>query len=225
MVGPSLAFRNVSVTLGGQDIVSDVSFDLAAGAVHGLVGPNGGGKTTLIRALLGQTPFTGTIGIDGPKEAVIGYAPQSLDLDRTLPFTVLDVLAVMNQRKPVFLGRSKHNARDLDAVIEKVGLTSKARRLFGALSGGERQRLLLAQALFPAPDLLLLDEPTSNMDEAGARLVEGVVAELCAAGVTIIWISHDWDQIRRLASTATIISRKLVAHGPPRDVLTLEAAR
>jgi len=225
MAGPSLHFRNVSVSLGGQDILSDVSFDLAAGAVHGLVGPNGGGKTTLLRALLGQTPFTGIIKIQSPQEAIIGYAPQSLDLDRTLPFTVLDVLAVMNQRRPVFLGRSRVHSKDIDAVVEKVGLTSKAQRLFGALSGGERQRLLLAQALLPAPDLLLLDEPTSNMDEAGARLVEGVVAELCAQGVTVVWISHDWDQIRRHASTATIISRKLVDHGPPRDILTMEMAR
>ena len=225
MAGPSLHFRHVGVALGGQDILSDISFDLAAGAIHGLVGPNGGGKTTLIRALLGQAPFTGTIEIHSQREAVIGYAPQSLDLDRSLPFTVLDVLAVMNQRKPVFLGPSKRHARELEAILEKVGLASKARRLFGALSGGERQRLLLAQALLPAPDLLLLDEPTSNMDEAGARLVEGVVRELCAEGVTIVWISHDWDQLRRLASTATIISRKLVAHGPAGEILTMEQAR
>ncbi|NDA48353.1 MAG: ATP-binding cassette domain-containing protein, partial [Alphaproteobacteria bacterium] len=120
MVGPSLQFSHVSLQLGAQDILSDVSLTLAGGQVHAIVGPNGGGKTSLVRALLGQMPFTGEISIDGAHKPLIGYAPQSLDLDRTLPFTVLDVLAVMQQRRPAFLGRSSANRQEQDDLLERV---------------------------------------------------------------------------------------------------------
>ncbi len=214
MRGPSVRFVGVSVTLGGQQILSGVSFDVAAGEVHCIVGPNGGGKTTLVRALLGQMPFDGTISMEGPRAPVIGYAPQSLDLDRSLPFTVLDVLAVMNQRRPAFAGRSSRCVQGQDEILERVGLRQKSNRLFGFLSGGERQRLLFAQALLPAPDILIMDEPTSNMDEEGSRLVERIVHEICAGGTTVIWINHDLEQVGRVADAVTGISRKVISHGP-----------
>ena len=95
MSGPAIEFGAVNVRLGGQDVLSEVTFAVAAGEIHCIVGPNGGGKTTLVRSLLGQVPYDGKITLDGNANPVIGYAPQSLDIDRTLPMTVLDVLAVM----------------------------------------------------------------------------------------------------------------------------------
>ena len=221
MVGPSLHFSHVNLQLGAQDILSDVSLTLAGGQVHAIVGPNGGGKTSLVRALLGQMPFRGEISFDGVKKPRIGYAPQSLDLDRTLPFTVLDVLAVMQQRRPAFLGRSPVNRQEQDDMLERVGLAHQAKRLFGYLSGGERQRLLFAQALLPRPDLLIMDEPTSNMDLAGSQLVESMVAELAAQGVTILWVNHDWEQVSRVAQTASVINRRVQAHGPAKDIMRM----
>ncbi len=221
MRGPAIHFKNVDVQLGGQQVLSGVTFDVAPGTVHCIVGPNGGGKTTLVRALLGQMPYDGTISFDGPSDMVIGYAPQSLDIDRTLPLTVRDVLAVMNQRRPAFLGRSMRNQAALDTVLERLGLAQKTKRLFGVLSGGERQRLFFAQALVPHPDLLIMDEPTSNMDEAGIRLVEGIVKEISTAGVTVLWVNHDWDQVRRVATTVTVINRKVAAHGAPDTTLPM----
>ena len=217
--GPAVQVRSLSVRLGGQRILQDVTFDVPSGAIHAIVGPNGGGKTTLVRALLGQMPCDGTVTFEADTKPVIGYVPQSLDLDRTMPLTVLDVMAVMNQRRPAFLGRSgKHRALQ-DAALARVGLSGKERRLFGVLSGGERQRLLFAQALVPAPDLLILDEPTSSMDEEGDRIIEGLVQDLARDGVTVLWVNHDWDQVRRIASGVTIIAGRVVGHGPPADVL------
>lgn len=223
--GPAVAIRDLSVRLGGQPILEDVSLDIPAGSIHAIVGPNGGGKTTLVRAILGQMPCDGTVTFESDRKPVIGYVPQSLDLDRTMPLTVLDVLAVMNQRRPAFLGRSGRYRAEQDAALARVGLAGKERRLFGVLSGGERQRLLFAQALVPAPDLLVLDEPTSNMDEEGDRIIEGLVLELARDGVTVLWVNHDWDQVRRLASGVTVISRRVAGHGAPADVLGAAAMR
>lgn len=219
MHGPAIAFRNVGIRFGGQDILKDISFAVKAGEIHAIVGPNGGGKTTLIRALLGQTPHEGQIDVGGGKEFIIGYAPQFLELDRNMPITVRDVLTIMNQRRPVFLGRSGANRPEQDAALERLGLKDKAKQLYGSLSGGERQRVLFAQALVPNPDLLIMDEPTSNMDEAGALLVESIVRELAKNGTTVMWVNHDWAQVRRVADTVTMISRVVTAHGTPETTI------
>ena len=94
---------------------------------------------------------------------------------------------------------------------------------FGALSGGERQRVLFAQSLDPAPQLLILDEPMAGLDKAGGQLMEDLVLELHLAGVTILWINHDWPQVRRIATAVTCISRTVVFDGAPAEVLPAEA--
>jgi ABC-type Mn2+/Zn2+ transport system ATPase subunit len=211
--GPSVHITKLCVRLGGVQLLSNVSLDVKVGEVHCIVGPNGGGKTTLARALLGQIPYEGRIVFDGRPGFVTGYAPQSLDLDRSLPFTVSDLMAVMNQRRPAFFGRGGNRVAEQDAALERLGLSGKSKRLFGFLSGGERQRLLFAQALVPSPDLLIMDEPTSNMDEAGSRLVESIVQDLRTQGATVIWINHDWDQVRRVADSVTLLQGRVAAHG------------
>ena len=207
MTGPAVHLRGVTIALGGTTIVRDLSFDVAPGSVHCVIGPNGGGKTSLMRAILGLVPHAGEIAIQSSAPITLGYAPQSLDLDRTMPLTVRDVMAVMNQRRPAFLGSSRRARADQDAALARLGLATKGDRLFGMLSGGERQRLLFAQALLPSPDLLIMDEATAHMDDEGARLVESIVADLAKHGTTVIWVSHDADQVRRVASATTRIAR------------------
>jgi zinc transport system ATP-binding protein len=217
-IGPSIHIRKLSVQLSGVQILSNVTFDVEGGKVHCIVGPNGGGKTTLIRSLLGQMPYKGKIAFKGMPEFVTGYAPQSLDLDRSLPLTVNDLMAVMNQLRPAFLGRSRNRIAEQDAVLERLGLNGKGKQLFGFLSGGERQRLLFAQALVPNPDLLIMDEPTSNMDRDGSQLVEAIVADLRAKGTTVVWINHDWDQVHRVADTVTLLQGNVAAQGSAKRV-------
>jgi zinc transport system ATP-binding protein len=211
--GPSVHISRLCVDLGGVEVLSDIALDVEAGEVHCVVGPNGGGKTTLVRALLGQMPYRGKIVFDGAPGFVTGYAPQSLDLDRSLPLTVNDLMGIMNQRRPAFLGRARSRIAEQEGVLDRLGLTGKGKQLFGFLSGGERQRLLFAQALLPDPDLLIMDEPTSNMDRDGARLVEAIVADLRARGTTVIWINHDWDQVHRVANTVTLLRGRVAAQG------------
>ncbi|WP_259474076.1 metal ABC transporter ATP-binding protein, partial [Pseudomonas syringae] len=150
--GPGIEFNQVSLTLGRTTILDQVHFNVRAGSVHALVGPNGGGKSSLIKTLLGQTPHQGQLSLLWPAApGLIGYVPQALEFDRGLPMTVDDFMAAMCQRRPAFLGLSKHYVAAIGEALERVGMQDKSKRRMGALSGGERQRVLLAQGLIPAP--------------------------------------------------------------------------
>jgi len=219
MSGPTVVFDKVSLELGGVRVLDDVSFQVDAGAMHCLVGPNGSGKTSLVRSLLGQMPHSGQIWLTGEAVRPVGYVPQSLEFDRNVPMTVDDVMALVGQRRPAFFGGSRRQRSASAAALKRTGVPDIGRRPFGALSGGERQRVLLAQALTPIPQLLILDEPTAGIDEAGVRLVEEVVSDLNARGATIIWINHDLDQVARLAHSVTVIQRRVMFHGPATDAV------
>lgn len=218
MLGPAVILTDVGLELGGNRILESVTCRLEAGRVHAIVGPNGGGKTSLMLAILGQMPHTGSITLEGGREGPIGYAPQSLEFDRTLPLTVGDIMAVMNQRRPAFLGRPP-NAAGWQRALEAVGLGAMRDRRFGALSGGERQRVLLAQAITPLPRLLILDEPTSNMDSEAMKKTEEIVEGLRDQGTTVLWVNHDWNQVRRVADTVTMINLRLQGQGEPARIL------
>lgn len=215
MRGPALVFEHVSLQLGGASILDDVSFRVEAGALHCLVGPNGGGKTSLARALLGQMPHSGHIRLEGDVTGPVGYVPQLPDFDRNLPMTVNDVMALLSQRKPAFMGASRSARAACAAALHRTGVQVSGGRLFGALSGGERQRVLLAQALNPTPWLVVLDEPATGIDQPGMWLIEDLISELHARGATILWINHDLDQVRRTAQSVTSINRRVLFHGAP----------
>ncbi|WP_460136866.1 metal ABC transporter ATP-binding protein [Pseudomonas sp. S1_E04] len=213
MRGPAVVFDNVSLQLGGTQVLDQVSFRVQAGALHCLVGPNGGGKTSLVRALLGQMPHSGTIRLEGVAKP-LGYVPQLLDFDRNVPMTVNDVMALLGQRRPAFLGANRRAKAAHAEALARTGVAGMGAKPFGSLSGGQRQRVLLAQAISPAPWLLILDEPTAGIDEAGVRLVEALVAELHGSGVTVLWINHDLEQVRRIAQSVTVINQRVLFHGP-----------
>ena len=220
MSGPQIGFERVGLTLGNTLILDNVDLSIAAGEIHCLIGPNGGGKTSLVRCLLGQMPHTGNIAVDWRDHKTIGYVPQFLDFDKTLPVTVLDFMAMVCQkRRPAFIGLTKQNRVLSDAALDRVGFAGKRNRKLGSLSGGERQRVLFAQALIPAPALLVLDEPMSSMDAVGAEMFAKIITELADDGVTILWIAHDLAQVRAMASSVTCINRTVLFSGPPADVL------
>jgi zinc transport system ATP-binding protein len=219
MRGPSIEIENVSLALGNTRILSGVSFSIAAGAVHCIVGANGGGKTSLIRSMLGQMPHSGRITIRWQENRVTGYVPQALDFDKTLPLTVRDFMAITCQSRPVFLGVARKRREQIEAALERVGLGGKAGFKLGSLSGGERQRVLFAQALIPAPSLLVLDEPMTGLDLAGKEIIEQAITEFAAGGGTVVWINHDIVQVNELADALTYIDREVLLDGPPSQVL------
>ncbi|PMQ14225.1 Zinc import ATP-binding protein ZnuC [Pseudomonas sp. AD21] len=221
--GPTLDFAQVSLTLGRTTILDHVSFQVQPGHVHALVGPNGGGKSSLIKTLLGQMPHQGQLSLHWPGEpGTIGYVPQALEFDHGLPMTVDDFMAAMCQRRPAFLGLSKHYAKAIGEALERVGMQDKRKRRMGALSGGERQRVLLAQGLIPPPQLLVLDEPMSALDEAGIQVFERLLGDWRAAGITVLWIEHDLEAVKRLADRVTGLNRRVLFDATPQQALTPE---
>jgi zinc transport system ATP-binding protein len=224
MQGPEIEFERVNLTLGATSILEDVSFKVEAATIHCIVGANGGGKTSLVRSLLGQMPHSGRITIRWRGNRVIGYVPQSLDFDKSLPITVLDFLAMTAQRRPVFLGVSRARRAQIERVLERLGLSGKLNAKLGSLSGGERQRVLLAQALIPEPALLVLDEPTMGLDVAGRGILERTIIEFVQAGGTAVWINHDIAQVNEIADALTYIDRRVLLDGEPREVLASGAA-
>ncbi|NUB17299.1 ATP-binding cassette domain-containing protein, partial [Azospirillum brasilense] len=168
--------------MGGPVILDGVTLRVAAGTVHALVGPNGGGKSSLVRALLGQAPHRGTIRLDWPGDGpgTIAYVPQSVEFDRGLPLTVEDFLAVLCQRRPAFLGPDRRI--DYGAALDRVGMAGNARRRFGALSAGARQPAFLPQALIPGPGRIVRAEPWTRPAGAGRAPFETPLARCSPPG-------------------------------------------
>jgi zinc transport system ATP-binding protein len=219
MKGPSIEFEKVNLALGNTQILKDISFRIRPGTIHCVIGANGGGKTSLVRSLLGQMPHSGRIAIEWQDNRITGYVPQTLDFDKTLPLTVRDFMALTCQRKPVFLGVSRARRAEIDAALERVGLSGKSHFKLGGLSGGERQRVLFAQALIPEPSLLVLDEPMTGLDLAGKDILEKSIRAFAANGGTVVWINHDIVQVNEIADALTYIDREVLLDGVPREVL------
>jgi zinc transport system ATP-binding protein len=217
--GPSIDFAHVGLTLGNTPILEDVSFAIRAGTIHCIVGANGGGKTSLIRSLVGQMPHTGRIDISWQAGRVIGYVPQALDFDKSLPITVLDFMAMTSQRRPVFLGVPRARRAQIESVLARLGLNDRLHAKLGSLSGGERQRVLFAQAMIPEASLLILDEPMTGLDLSGKELLEGAIRDFARAGGTVVWVNHDIAQVHAMADALTCINRRVLLDGVPREVL------
>jgi len=216
-----LAIERLGITRGQDSILSDVTLQIARGHLHALVGPNGAGKSTLVAAVLAQLPFTGRILLNWAGNGRIGYVPQSFVVDPTLPVTVADFLALTRQRRPVCLGLSPRTRRRVHELLDRVGLGTLSDRPLAGLSGGELRRVLLAHALDPEPELLLLDEPGTGLDESSAEWLEQTLGDIRQRGLTTVpMISHDLDQVRRLADRVTVLDRYVVADGAPADTLT-----
>lgn len=219
MQGPSIEFKNVNLNLGNTQILEDVSFSISPATIHCIIGSNGGGKTSLIRCMLGQMPHTGDIEIEWGKNRTIGYVPQQLELDKTLPVSVIDFLTMATQRRPAFLGQAKPQAEKIAELLEQFGLSSKRNDKLGSLSGGERQRVVFAQAMVPAPALLVLDEPMTGLDVAGSEMILAAVRQFVSDGGTVVWINHDINQVNDVADKLTYVNKTIMLDGAPAVVL------
>jgi len=201
----------------GRDALEGVSFVLEAGQVAGVLGPNGGGKTTLFRALLGELPRRrGMVELAGRP----AYVPQTDHARLDFPVNALDV-ALMGayHRTPFYRRLGSAERATAEAALERVGLADRARARFGTLSGGQRQRVLIARALVQRADVLLLDEPLSGVDAPSAARIESLLAELAGEGRALLVATHDVSQAQRFDRVLCLHTRQL-AFGPPADVLT-----
>jgi zinc transport system ATP-binding protein len=217
---PLLSIERVAITRNREALLDDVSLRVERHRLHVIVGPNGAGKSTLLSAILGLIPFSGRILLNWRGSGAIGYVPQSFVVDPTLPVTVEDFLALTRQRRPICLGLTRAARQAVAALLERVGLPEIARRPLSVLSGGELRRVLLAHALDPEPELLILDEPTTGLDETSARWLEDALTTIRReARTTVLMVSHDLEHVRRIADRVTVLDRRVVADGPAEEIL------
>lgn len=221
-----VALERVTVGYRAAAVLRDVSLAIRAGECVALLGPNGSGKTTLFKTILGiLPPLSGTVRRARP-DLRLGYVPQRERLDATFPVTVAEVVRMGAYRRwRPLLPLSGTSHEDVAAALARVGATGWEKRLFGELSGGERQRVLIARALVSAPDLLLLDEPTTGVDLATELAIVRVVRELLASGLAVVMVSHNLGTVEQVASRVVWVRRGDLVSGAPSDLLTAEAVR
>ena len=208
---PLLEISGLTLRPAGEPLLSNVTMSVERGTLHAVVGPNGAGKTTLLSSILGLVPFEGRIIAHWAGRGRIAYVPQQFQVDRTLPVTVADFLALTRQRRPVCFGVASGTRTRVSLLLDRVTLNGFADRPLAALSGGELRRVLLANALDPLPELLILDEPASGLDEASARWLDETLLSL-KGEMTVLMVSHDSDQVQRIADRVTHL-RATDAHG------------
>ncbi|HOE95557.1 MAG TPA: metal ABC transporter ATP-binding protein [Candidatus Sumerlaeota bacterium] len=214
---PDIEVKSVSFRYGKQWVLEDVDLTVTARDFVGLIGPNGGGKTTLLRIILGLLrPDRGQVRLFGlpPAEGCrgIGYVPQHIRFDFQFPISVMDVVLMGRLRHAPRLGRYKTRDRELaEQALEQLGVIDLRRRAIGELSGGQRQRVLIARALAGEPRLLALDEPTSSVDGRVEREVFEMLHALNER-ITILLVTHELGFISSYVKTVACLSRKLVCH-------------
>lgn len=200
--------RNLTVRLGAQEVLSDISLGLQPGEIVTLLGPNGSGKSTLIRALLGLVPLARGQVIRQPG-LTIGYVPQKLALDASLPLTV---------RRFLSLPRRVSDAEACEA-LDRVGMDGAEPLPVQGLSGGQLQRVMLARALLARPGLLMLDEPTQGLDQPGEaafyRLIEEVRRD---TGAGVLMVSHDLHVVMAASDRVICLNHHICCEGAPRVV-------
>ena len=219
-----LKVAHLGVSMGDQVILEDVNFHLHCGEITALIGPNGAGKSTLFRTILGQLPHSGEIDFQraGGKHTrpLIGYVPQSPSFDPGDPVSVLDLFVTAISRWPVFLPTPAKLRSKVLECLKRVNAETLIDKRVGALSGGEVQRVLLAMALEPLPNILILDEPMSGVDEAGERQLLDLLDEIRTNyDLSILLSTHDFGTLKRV-DKVILLKKQVLVQGPPLLVLS-----
>jgi len=213
---PAIDVRDVCFAYGGNEVLHNVSFGIPRGAFVAVIGPNGGGKTTLLRLLLGDlAPLFGEVRVLGGAPAAarrrVGFVPQQVAFDPDFPVTVLETVMLGRVADRVFGGFSRADREAAREALARVGLADLGGRPFAALSGGQRQRVAIAQALAAGPELLLLDEPTANVDPATEAELYALFAEL-AGERTLVVVSHNLSVVAARATHLLCVNRTADLH-------------
>ena len=219
-----LRVQNVSVTIGGDNILRDVNLHVHCGQMVALIGPNGAGKSTLLKALLGEREYEGNIIFSVPgsrnAKARIGYVPQTPNFDPGDPVSVADLFACCLSKRPAFLGHSKDDRDLILECLERVHGEDLIDKRVGTLSGGELQRVLLALALEPMPNILILDEPLSGVDIEGMTSLMDMLDEIRKNyDLSILMTTHDFSMLPRYADRVVLIDHEVKIQGEPKEVL------
>ena len=227
--GDLLRLEDVSVRLGGREVLTDVSLRIGPGEFTGLIGPNGAGKTTLLRVILGLQPVTtGEVLLDGAprphRDSSIGYVPQKLAIEPDMPLRVRDVVSLGLDGQKFGIRLPSRARRELVSdMLTAVGAQRYADARVGELSGGEQQRVMIAHALISRPKLLLLDEPLANLDISSEQGIVSVLARLARAEhVAVLLSAHDMNPLMPVMDRIVYVAAGRVAVGDADEVVQPE---
>ena len=216
--------ENFGVSIGGNVLLYDVNLHIHCGELTGIIGPNGAGKTTLLKAMVGEIPFSGImhfLDANGLRTGspLIGYVPQKLDFGPGSPASVLDFCSACISNIPVWFSHPRRNRQRIYDNLARVQVEHLINRRICELSGGELQRVLLACALDPVPNLLLLDEPVAGVDPRGLEIFYNMVSALRREhDLSIIMVSHDHGMISQYADRIVLLDQTVLAVGPSAEV-------
>ena len=224
-IGNIIELKDVSFRYNGGAVLEHVSFSVSKGEYMGIIGPNGGGKTTLLKIILGLLrPAEGEVLVNLEKNE-IGYVPQrASSYHLRFPATAEEIVRSGRTARLGLLGRfGKKDAEAVDKALETTGISSLRQRLIGNLSGGEVQKVFLARAFAGEPKMLILDEPEVGIDIAGQEEFYTFLDKLNQeSGLTIIFVSHDIELISHSVRSVLCLNRRLLCHGSPREFIKEE---
>ncbi len=225
-----LQVKDLSVVIDGRAILNNIDLHAHCGELTVLIGRNGAGKSTLMKALVGELPFSGSITFSGhggdptPHKPRCGYVPQTLSIDRSSPTSVRDMLLCYTSRLPVFLPRRAKTIDALKTHLAMFGAESLMDKRVGELSGGELQRVLLSLATWNKPDMVLLDEPVSGVDNEGLLSFYQLMESLREQDMLTVLISHDLTFVREHADRVVLLENgSVAASGTPKTVFATDA--
>lgn len=216
--------NNISVNISGQEILKNVSIHVHCGQLTVIIGRNGAGKSTLLKAILGEVEHSGNIVFtdmkdNRTKKIKIGYVPQKINVERHMPTTVYDLFASCISDIPVFLKKDKKLYKEIKEQLNIFGADELIDKSIGELSGGELQRVLITIATKPIPNLLILDEPVSGIDENGTRSFYKILQELKNKyDMSIILVSHDFELTKQYADKVILLDKEVIKEGTPEQV-------
>lgn len=216
-----LSVEHLGVHFDDRPALEDISLIFSTGETVSLLGPNGAGKSTLLKTIAGMIPAThGELKFASTSARAI-YVPQRTAVDWAFPVSVLDVvLMARRSKRSRFLPFGKNDEIAAREALERVGMTEFAVCQIGELSGGQQQRVFLARSLLQDGDLYLLDEPFTGVDVPTQELLIDLFGSLCSEGKTIVYATHDLAQAARSSDRIVLIRRKMIAAGPPSEVMT-----
>ena len=220
---PLVSVQSVSYKYNSESVLENVSFNIEEGDFLGIIGPNGAGKTTLFHCMLGLlNSYSGRITIlnqDIKKNKKIfkkiGYIPQKKSIDQKFPLTVQELVSLSLTRE------TPKNV--VFEILKQVGLYNMKNKTIGQLSGGQQQRVLIAKALVNNPTILMLDEPTNELDQKSQHDFYFLLKELNEKNkITIIWTSHDMDAVNKYANKVSCINKRMFFHGDKSEFFSTE---
>lgn len=211
-----ISVEGVSVSYRSTEAINNITLDIRKGEFVCIIGPNGGGKTTLLNTVLGfLKPDCGSVN---KAYSAISYVPQIAEVDRRFPISVTETVmtAFLKSGLHPFRFFKKAEKEKAQELLRLVGLEDKAKMLVSELSGGEFQRMLIARALAAEPEIILLDEPTANVDPASRDKIFGILKDLNQKGITVVTVTHDLAAAVKTATKLVCVKRELVYCGEPK---------